>query len=595
MAKRVQAENVVLTDFSGGVNEAQFSGDYTDRQWQQLNGFVFENENVLRSQWECQSIGLSGMGSGAQVQAVRTFATVSGLYLLALKSDGSLWWNTAPSRTATNTTTAALSGWTQLSSGKKVSDGTTVSITSSNEYRFLTEVEIPGSAGDLRTGMLVNCLDGSVSNAIVIYHDGTTMAAMVYDKRFPEYWVTDQYGTDPAPATIEAKYRTEYAKKGKMPRANVGALWGNVLCLADTEWYANKGDIQDYVNKSLDSGAVAKKRYPSGMWTSYVSPVGVPVIDSFHPVQSFNYGFVTPEAQIVGLQQVDQGLLVFTTSATNRDGIVLLRGKPYDYSPVLIRGGIGLPRPTNLGHKPAAAVWPETGSVCFIEANGKVWYTDGEQADRMDRVGPIAPTTATDLDHCAALRGYMLAARDGKLWCLSLLNSDQSGKQGVAAWTRLITPNAAAVRSMSVMQDCVYFVCPTDGSVWRYAIGGAERGKINGTLADLVVTSPVLADPEGDKRTRWSRVGVTAHSQTGTGGVFDIWSYNGSVFNITAPKGVQTVPNRLVNDGAIFEGRGHGPSVSCSVRVQFYGDVTVDSVRVTVLGRHATGDQDGQL
>ena len=44
-------ETQYLTDFTGGEQDGISSLEYEENQWMMLSGFVFDNNNRLRSQW----------------------------------------------------------------------------------------------------------------------------------------------------------------------------------------------------------------------------------------------------------------------------------------------------------------------------------------------------------------------------------------------------------------------------------------------------------------------------------------------------------------------------------------------------------------
>ena len=46
-------ETQYLADFRGGEQDAISSLEYDESQWMTLRGFVFDNNDRLRSQWAC--------------------------------------------------------------------------------------------------------------------------------------------------------------------------------------------------------------------------------------------------------------------------------------------------------------------------------------------------------------------------------------------------------------------------------------------------------------------------------------------------------------------------------------------------------------
>jgi hypothetical protein len=47
----VSVETSYLADFTGGEQDAISSLEFEENQWMMLRGFVFDNNNRLRSQW----------------------------------------------------------------------------------------------------------------------------------------------------------------------------------------------------------------------------------------------------------------------------------------------------------------------------------------------------------------------------------------------------------------------------------------------------------------------------------------------------------------------------------------------------------------
>lgn len=563
-------KELVLDDFSGGVLQAGFPADFTTRQWQEIVGLVPEPTG-LRSQWECQRVG--GIDD---VKSVRYLRTGTSNYLVVMRNDGSVWWRIEPNVSLSWEETAALTGWTQLTDGYRVEDDSAVTVLADSTLSMLCEMPVDRLVAKYQNGLLFN--SASSDQAFVVHEDpatGNTLTARVYEgaRRWPQYVVKDDLGNDVASGG------TEWGAEGFMPPAHVGAMWGDVLCLGRSRWYRNLTAAANYQSNQLDDSK--DKAFGTGIWTSYVSPEGRAVPDAFHPYFSWNMGFASPETAIGAMMPTDQGLLLFTTRGTQRDGVILLRGRPYDYVPVIVRGGIGVPlRPYGDGDMPGAAVeWPEAGGFAFMEHSGEVWFTDGRSADRADRVGPQPPGLADNRDHVAALRGTLFVSRDRELWALTLL--DRSGDEGFAAWTQLVTPVAdTQVRSMSVSSECLYFV--QGGELFRFNYVSSDRGLVDGVPVVSRVTSPLLGEDGGPSRVRWSRVGVRAH---GSGSIVSLSSSAGGLFDgLPAAPTLTTVVDKDLVGSTVSVVRGHGPSRTASVSVVFSGNVWVDGVLVWMMG-----------
>lgn len=567
------AEPIRLADFSGGILESVSSGDFTTRQWSQLTGFMLESETQLRSQWECQQVSnVTGFA------AVRAFTTLDGRYLVGIKSDGTLWWCVAPGRTAAHTTAAAVT-WNPLTTGTFADpdhEPATGAIPASTAYRFITEIQlmVPSPAGDenvaqLRTGLLIHSRAGSTPAVVVheVAGSSSTLAAALYDDFFPGTYLATPEGVvtgDPEQDT------EEFTKSYVMPRANCGAMWGNFLVL---------GDVQYFKNPQLPFGVGNRRRYKNALWISTVDGDGLPSPHNFHPIDSMHF-VASGEAQVRGLQRTDRGLLVLTTSATAGDGVILLRGSPPDgtlasYVPELLRGGMGVPTESTDTTGVSHVMWPEAGATVFLEDRGAVWHTNGNTVGRLDRYGPNAPKEAVQIDSVAATGPYLFISRAGRMLVMRMFEED-------GAWTELVTPNGVQPRSLSAMEDCVYFVA--DGKVYRYAEGAPLRGHINGQAVDLTLSTAPLGNPLEHSKKSWFRIGARLTNQV-AGELRSITSRAGSPLLATPAPSYTTTLNRSLAARDEVVVKAHGPSTEASVTVVLRGDVLVESVTVWMSGK----------
>ena len=136
---------ITLTDFTGGLQELTAAEDFSSRQWSILKGFVYRNAEVIETQWPVQTVGNTGNSS---MQAVFPLGCEDGMYLVAIKTDGTLWWCKAPAHDATYTTANAVT-WTQITTAKSrtwAAGNTTVqpfhSIVANPELRFICAVPV---------------------------------------------------------------------------------------------------------------------------------------------------------------------------------------------------------------------------------------------------------------------------------------------------------------------------------------------------------------------------------------------------------------------------------------------------------------------
>jgi len=153
-------ERLELRDFSGGISEQYAPEGFSERQWAKLKGFVIDTDYSIRSQWAAQSIG-----SLTDVAAVHGFRGNENSYLVALKTNGTLWWCVAPTNSATYTTANSVV-WTQLTT-----DEDSKAIAASVYYRFIGEVLLPVKALGEVNALLINAATTQVDNAIGIYEN----------------------------------------------------------------------------------------------------------------------------------------------------------------------------------------------------------------------------------------------------------------------------------------------------------------------------------------------------------------------------------------------------------------------------------------
>lgn len=141
-------QKITLSDFSGGIQEASGPGDFTERQWAQLKGFIPDSEVSFSSQWAGQKIGTE-----TGFIAVWPLTSPLGTFLVGIKApdeldEGTIWWCKAPASDALYTETDDVV-WTQITDaenvGVKVGDNDAVdqpalTITPNPDFRFLCNI-----------------------------------------------------------------------------------------------------------------------------------------------------------------------------------------------------------------------------------------------------------------------------------------------------------------------------------------------------------------------------------------------------------------------------------------------------------------------
>lgn len=170
-------ERLDLRDFSGGISEQYAPEGFSERQWSKLKGFIIDTDYTLRSQWAGQSIGtreereegepqvpLLASGNLTEVAAISGFRGNSNSYLVAMKTDGTLWWTFAPARDA-SFDDANLSIWYPL-----LLDKDNQVIVPEPYRRFVCEILLFDQTIGEVNALLLNATTSN-ENAIAIYEN----------------------------------------------------------------------------------------------------------------------------------------------------------------------------------------------------------------------------------------------------------------------------------------------------------------------------------------------------------------------------------------------------------------------------------------
>ena len=323
-------------------------------------------------------------------------------------------------------------------------------------------------------------------------------------------------------------------------------------------------------------------------------------IDQFDP-----RGVLTPgktDVQIVGLHTLDDTVIVITTAGSQNDGVYRIRGYierliqyGYESDPSavrieLVRGGLGAPKRTSKTYKGYSTVWSEAGVVVFIDRLGGVWYTNGKDCDRLDRFGPKQPKGATENDHAAELGKNLFVWRDGRLLCLTMMDSTPDGRSGTACWTEVNVP--AAISSMIGAGQELFFIM--GGKVCRMTAFApdAERAKYDNSPLTITVSTLTAGDGSNHLRTNWHKFGMTFVTPTScTVGTVKVQSTG--ALNLSGPAVLPDVQytntlNRTYNNtgvlGEFIVNTGIGPQAMCSVTTTFTGYVQLQSASFWVTG-----------
>jgi hypothetical protein len=311
---------------------------------------------------------------------------------------------------------------------------------------------------------------------------------------------------------------------GYIPRANVGVFWNGYLVLGDIEYYRDTGDI----SKNIPLSSANSTRLRNGIWFSTPdNPT------QFDLQAQFIIG--QPDSQIIQMVVIPAGLLVFTSTVGAETGIFLLRGTSpgivtedeliLNFSLELVRGGLGLPQnrtPNFIINK--AISWGATGTVVFLDENNLIYQTDGQNVKLIsDNILNVQTQKYELRDNLAVWDKYILAGLNNRLY----IGRDYGER---ISWTSFVLPSSTVdprfnfngPGSMIEINNCIYFTFNSGAGnkVWRFNMAAPlqtnaffEYGKIDGVLADLILTTRPVRDTDMHEKTFWHSVGLRFRPQ----------------------------------------------------------------------------------
>lgn len=152
-------QKLTLSQFSGGLQEATAPRDFAEGEWSKLRGFVYDSPTRIESQWPIQTVEkLAGGGTFDGANAVFPITATTGVFLVAIKTDGTIWWCKAPAPTDSSDQARGLVAsdlghtveWSQLTTTLNYGyDDTNISypgveaLRSYIDYRFVCGVSLP--------------------------------------------------------------------------------------------------------------------------------------------------------------------------------------------------------------------------------------------------------------------------------------------------------------------------------------------------------------------------------------------------------------------------------------------------------------------
>lgn len=317
-------EERVLADFSGGEVLLRSSLEAQENQWLSLEGFVLDDNNRLRSQWEGKPWQLSG-STFSQLE-ISDVARI-GQYVVA-KSPGSGWYFSELDNSLEQP------AWEEITTPDTQGE---LSVIGEMAYQV-----VDGSDVFWVDALLCNSSTVETVNPFAIYVDPRDDLLKI--KEWSNTFPNDEEGT-----------------ADSMPRAGKCTMWGDFLVLGDIIWKADPDEAFNSTNKS---------RYSHALWFSIP---GKP--DTWDPIDVIEMGQKSGENITQGLHPLEAGLVVVTKSL-----VVLLQGPPDDFIYRELRSGIS--NTETYG----STSWSFIGAVVWADKENGVWLTNGESVSRIDEL-----------------------------------------------------------------------------------------------------------------------------------------------------------------------------------------------------------------
>ena len=331
---------------------------------------------------------------------------------------------------------------------------------------------------------------------------------------------------------------TEDGTPDSMPRANIAATWGDFVFL---------GDIEYRLDPTQPFSDTNRAHFPHGLWRSVAGTT-----DRWNPDDVFFVSQKLENNAVLGMFPTTRGLVVVTQST-----VALLRGTPDDFAYEELRNGI------SPASRDEVTYWPYAGLVVWLDRFGRLWATNGETVDRLDRgitIERTGPGTIVAVDEALFVSGQ----EDVRV----LHYFGESG-----AWSTLVTPTGWT-RSTFCGGTVIGVSAAEDNLVQVFNLFDERRGVFNDQPVRSVIRTRPLPGPS-DRTVFWHRFGVRAN---GPGSVTAVSSYGTA--DLSERGFAQRVRGRL-RDRKDWTFEAHGPSVEAVFEFEFEGDVTPEHVTVS--------------
>jgi hypothetical protein len=97
-------KSIVISDFSGGIQESTSPDDFSRNQWAKLRGVIPKNSTTFESQWGAQSFPTtSAEVTNAKLNQVFPLESSVGTFLVGIQEDGHIVWAKIPPADSTQT------------------------------------------------------------------------------------------------------------------------------------------------------------------------------------------------------------------------------------------------------------------------------------------------------------------------------------------------------------------------------------------------------------------------------------------------------------------------------------------------------------